>query len=306
MPGPILFALILSNLVWSLHPAMGKWALESFTPTQAAWLRYSSAWLAFLLLRPLVARLLRDPRREPHWVSPALPDRWRIVGLGLLPFCLSPLLQLTGLSLSRATDNAVIVAMEPLLTASLGWWILHERLRGVDFLGLALALTGFFLLSTSAVSFSASLGNAIMLISLFGEASYSVLGRDLVRRYRVLPLFGTSLGLGVLGLTVALGVSVWLAPPASLAVPSMRSVFGILWLGPLGTAAVYLLWMKVLTRIDVSKAAPTLFIQPVMGVVWGVLFLGERLSPLQGLGACVILLGILLPTALFSIQKKTL
>lgn len=257
------------------------------------------------MFRPWIARTIGSSSQ--FWVLPRRrQDLVRFIALSLLPFCFSPLLQFQGLKWSRASDNAVIVAMEPLLTAGLGWFFLKERPKRIDLAGLGLALVGFSILSTGAADFSASMGNALLLVALLGEATYSVLGRNLIAKYEVVPLFGTTLTLGVLGLTLFLsvnGMAFGLDWPSHT---SLRSLLGILWMGPIGTTLTYVFWLKALTRVDVAQAAPTLFVQPVMGVVWGVVFLGEALTGVRALGAGIILVGILTPTVFFPPSKKPL
>ena len=125
----VLFGLILCNLIWSAHPLMGKWLLEDFTPAECAWLRYTSALVAFLALRPLLPK--RVDTRPPNQPIRSFRDIAFIAVLGLLAFCFSPLLQLTGLHDSRATDNALIIAMEPLITVGAAWLFLRQaRLLG--------------------------------------------------------------------------------------------------------------------------------------------------------------------------------
>ena len=62
--------------------------------------------------------------------------------------------------------------------------------------------------------------------------------------------------------------------------------------GSSGTAVGYLVWMMALSRAPVASIVLTLFIQPVLGPIWGAIFLGERLSFSQALGSAWILLAV--------------
>ena len=64
-------------------------------------------------------------------------------------------------------------------------------------------------------------------------------------------------------------------------------------MGPIGTALAYFYWMTALTEAPVASLAITLFIQPVMGTIFGHLFLGDHLTWIQGLGGGLILLGVI-------------
>src|SRR5262249_44693024 len=154
-------------------------------------------------------------------------------------------------------------------------------------------IAGFALLTGNAdLSWDPHLaGNLIMLVSLTGEAAFSSLGRKLTVRHPPVGVFGTSLAIGVVFLTLATAFYGFVTG-APLGTPSVRSVLGLLWLGPFGTVAGYLFWMLALGEATVASLAITLFIQPVFGSLWGFCFLGERLSSLQAVGGVLIILAV--------------
>jgi drug/metabolite transporter (DMT)-like permease len=295
-----LSALILCNIIWSAHPAMGKFLLLGFSPAQGAWLRYASALLSYLAA---IAIFRLVPRTRPAFPQPFLvPQNARTAAylllLGFSAFCFSPILQMTGLASSRATDNALIVAMEPLMTVALAWLILRERPSRINFIAFGVALAGFALLTglTPAVLTQGLdahfLGNLLLLLSLIGEAMYSTLGRKLISDHPPAAVFGSALVLGVLCLT-GLTASLSEIPSVDqvLHMP-WQSAVALAWLGPFGTALSYLFWMTALKKVPVASLALTLFIQPVLGPVWGALFLGERLTPIQAGGSVLILIAV--------------
>jgi drug/metabolite transporter (DMT)-like permease len=273
---------------------MAKLMLEDFRPAHASWLRYFSAVIAYLLF----AFARRRPWRESFCVPRAASDWGWLAALGLSPFCVSTLLTMTGLAGSRATDGALIIAMEPLVTLLVAWAVLSERPRGHHALSLAIALLGFCLLSgLSPARVMGGLdphlaGNLLILIGLIGEGGYSVFSRKLLTRYDALPLFGSALVIGFLGLSAVTIPIEGLAPLSHL---TWRSGLGSLYIGFLGTTATYLFWMIALTRASIASLVPSLFVQPVAGAIWGALFLDERLSALQFFGGALILLAISIP-----------
>jgi drug/metabolite transporter (DMT)-like permease len=297
----ILLGLFIANLIWSAHPAMGKLVLSDLSPAQAAWARYASAWIAYALGSLALRRVPRLSGKLPRpFLRPDTAMDWVLVAsLGLLTFCFSPLMQLTGLSASQATDNALIIAMEPMMTVILAWLVLGESLTRAHIVSFALALAGFGLLTGLSVQqLSGSwdghlIGNFIMLLSLVGEATYSILGRKLTDRYPPTGILGTALTFGTLALTAA--VMIHLGPGALWIFPklSWRSLLGILWLGPLGSALTYLFWMIAVTEAPVASLALTLFIQPLFGSLWGILFLHDRLRGWQAFGGALILAAVL-------------
>jgi drug/metabolite transporter (DMT)-like permease len=223
-----------------------------------------------------------------------------------MPFCFAPLFQMTGLNVTHATDDSLIIAMEPLMTTFLGWLLLRDRLSLIQALSFVAALFGFCLLSglTSHplnMGWSASLvGDVLILISLVGESTYSAVGKKLAQSYAGVSIYGTSILVGVA--TLSLYVVLTQTPMFNIHL-SLKGFLALLWLGPLGTTGAYILWVSHLkAKIPLAAVSLTLFFQPFFGAILNRLFLGDRLTVLQGFGGCVIilavLLGVLLPPLL--------
>lgn len=219
-----------------------------------------------------------------------------------MAFCASPLLQLNGLQASNATDNALIIAMEPLITVALVWVFLRQKVASSYILCFIASLIGFALLaglSWNGLQLERShfIGNLLMLAALVGEGMYSVAAGKLVGNYSSRFIFGRAILAGVILLTFF----VWLLSgenPVALVSAAMnhlhwRSGVALFVLGPLGTTVTYLFWISALREASVASMALTLFIQPVFGSVWGYLFLGERLTGLQAIGGVLILLAVI-------------
>lgn len=296
MPMNILGGLIVCNMIWSAHPAMAKLVLADVSPAMTAWLRYLSAFVAYLIAVPF----LRKKGYGPAFLKPrTFRDGALVLTVGFMAFCLAPLLQMTGLQSSRATDNALIVAMEPLMTVALARIVIGERLSQAHYIAFGLALSGFALLSgmPSAIDFSGHssnlIGNLLMLAALTGEASYSVFSLKLLERFPPLGIFGSALGVGVGILTLSTYAIEGSHMFAQLSHLSLKSLSGLLWLGPMGTAFAYFYWMSVLREASVATIALTLFIQPVLGALWGYTFLSESLSGAQAMGAILIIAGVM-------------
>jgi len=294
MPSSILAGLLACNFIWAANPVFAKRLLASFDPVQTSWLRYSSSMLAFLVFaalrrgKPAFIRSVELSRRE-----------WGLLTLmAFASFCYTPLLQVTGLNSSQAMDNALIIVLEPLLSVALAALILRERMSRTQFLSLSGALLGFSLMSGLGPSTIAqglgprSAGNGLMLLSLLGDSLYTVLGSRLLRKVSPIPLFGTSLLIGLLVLT---GIT-WGGPGLpSLESLSWSQVFAVFWVGPLGTALTFGYWAWALQTQPVSAMVPTLFVQPLFGMLLGFLWLGERLDAWQSLGAAILLTAVCWP-----------
>jgi drug/metabolite transporter (DMT)-like permease len=300
-----LLGLIIGNLIWSAHPAMSKLVLADFTPAEGAWLRYTSALVAFLLFRAFLPQTVIKTREEPFFFPKTTRDWLTVAITGGMCFCFAPLLQLTGLNHSRATDNALIIAMEPMMTVLMAWLFLKQAIS-LSYAGMFfVALLGVALLA--GVSFGGlELGRAhvfanfLMLISLLGEASYSVGCSQLFVRHSPISIFGMAILSGVIFLTISVFLIFGENPIQILTIAvhqmTWKSATALAWLGPMGTAASYLYWMYALKEAPVASVALTLFVQPVFGAFWGYVFLSERLTGSQFLGGALIIVAVFAQT----------
>ncbi|OFZ78575.1 MAG: hypothetical protein A2583_04250 [Bdellovibrionales bacterium RIFOXYD1_FULL_53_11] len=289
-----LLGLLFCNFVWSANPAMAKVLLAGHHPVHVAWFRYGSALAAFFIIA-LVLRAAKGrtvfavPRGRVEWF-------WLFV-LGLLTFCLTPFLHMTGLSKTTAVDGVLVVVMEPLVTALLASFFLGERLGRRALVAFAIAMGGFILLSggdllrdTSGIARAGFFGNIIMLFSVISECTYSVAGKKLMLRHEPLGVFGAGLFTGVAVLTILMVITVGMP---SFEKFGTREWLALLWMGPLGTTVGYAYWLVALVRVPVALVVLTLFFQPVLGALWGTYFLGEQLTIAKIAGGLVIVFAVL-------------
>jgi probable blue pigment (indigoidine) exporter len=70
---------------------------------------------------------------------------------------------------------------------------------------------------------------------------------------------------------------------------SVTNMAGLIWLGLIGAAATYALWFRGVARLDPGAVSMLGMMSPVTAVLLGWVVLGQSLSPLQGLGAMIVL-----------------
>lgn len=276
--------LIACNLLWSFTSIFGKELLSVYDPGVVAWFRVVGAWVAIELLlffrAPSPTRFLRLGKNTQSGIAL----------LGMTTFAAGPLLGYRGLSMRDAVDGALIVALEPLIAVFLGWILLGERWKKSFTGGWVLSLVGLFFLENHR-PMVAHVGLALLLAPVLFDALSTVLGKKLTREVSPEKILLWCLRLGGGLLTVLCWKELREARWSSLISPILFRDF--LLLGPIGTGAGYLIWIRETRKIPVALAVLTLFLQPVLGVFWGVLLRGEGFDFTKGFGAFLILLGVL-------------
>ncbi|WIG59590.1 MAG: Permease of the drug/metabolite transporter (DMT) superfamily [Ktedonobacterales bacterium] len=282
--------LILANALWAGTYSAAKIALVYLSPVQLNALRLS---LAALLLSPV---LLRGWRRIPR-------DRRTLLALGsavLLGWILNKLFEYFGLALSTASDVALLISTESLFTAMLSWLLLRERVTRMGIAALALGLAGAYLvverglaphLGGSGAEGARIAGDLLVVLSLLLEAGYTVRGKAALGA--VSPLLFTSV-------TITVSLAFWL-PAGAMAVSQsgwphlpLAGWLAVLYMAGIATALAYWLWFRALAVLDASAAAPTLFVQPLLGAALAVWLVHDTLTWATVAGGALIALSLLL------------
>ena len=170
---------------------------------------------------------------------------------------------------------AILAYTMPVWAVPLSVWLLHERITGGKLVGLGLGLGGLaLLLGESFVSLGAApLGSLLVL----GAALSWAFGTVLQKRFPVaMPAGAYTAWIMLLG-----GVPIFIG---ALAFEDLRTLGQVSLAPALGTAYnvfiafafAHWAWIKIATAVPVSVFSISMLIIPVVGVVSGMLFLGER------------------------------
>ncbi len=276
--------LIVSNFIFAGAYVSGKIALASVSPIVLNTLRFIVA--STLLVPILIAqrKYLRMNRR----------DLLIFITVSLCSFVLNKFFEYWGLSLSNASDTALLISGEGVFTAILAWVILKEQITFGRVAALLIGLFGAYLIIERGLvphfqeSGSTSLriiGDGLFLLSLVFEAFSSIISKKLTGKFS--PLFITSA-------TVTGSLFVWIpAGSVDIALHGLKLTWpaaaGILYLGVLVTATAYYLWFGGLQIISAASAAVTLFLQPLIGALLAVFILGDQIGLFTLIGGiCII------------------
>ena len=179
---------------------------------------------------------------------------------------------------------ATLGAVQPLVAAGLAATLLRERLRPEVVAAGVIGVVGVALLVLRA---GAQLDGLGVLAGLAGAASMAT-GVVLTKRWgRPVPLLAfTAWQLVAGGLVLApLALAVEGLPPAL----GPDNVAGYLWLGSVGTAVAYSLWFRGIERLPVARVSLLGLLSPIVATTAGWIVLGQTLTPVQGVGAALVL-----------------
>lgn len=254
------------------------------------------AWLRFGIGAVAMARWLRKPADEPP-LSPrtrALLFLESFLGNFLFSVCM-----LFGVSMTTAVAAGVVMSSIPAVVAVLSWLFLRERIGRRTAAGIACAALGIGLFSldksggTAVDGGRALLGNLLVFAAVVCEASYVVIGKRLTEGLgpkRISAL------INLWGLALVTPMGLWAALSFDFTGVTAPVWLLLVFYGLAASVWTVWLWMTGLKTVPASQAGVFTVMLPISAALIGVLFMGERLTPLQLLAFGIALLGLVLAT----------
>ncbi len=288
-----LFLLGLTNLIWSAQGTAVKFLDGRLGPIAIAFLPF---YVTTLLLIPLLIR----SRRANAAASPISLSDWRsfaIAGIG--GQLLAQLGMTWGISISLASNAAILNLLIPVITAVLASMMLKERMTALRWLSLFIGLAGVVLLSMEDLRQSSLgqmkylAGNLLIFGGCLGSSFYNVYCKGLLQKFQEVEILIASY---IFASIATVPLLVWVEPFhwSSLLAFDWKAWAAFAFLALLMYGASMLLFFHVLQHMDVTIASMSLYMIPVFGVGLAATFLGEHLSGVALAGAAVVLLSTIL------------
>ncbi len=269
-------------LIWGLNFVVLKAAFIEIPPLAFTALRFVITSMTFGLILGF-RKELRKP--EPG-------NLWRFVWLGFIGNTAYQVLFAIGLSMTTAANSAMLLSTTPALLALCGGLLGIEKITRRMLVAIGLAVSGVALvMSARGTSFSEStaIGDLITLLSVFCWVAYVLGVRTVSGKVSSLQLTALSMIAGTPGL-ILLG-----AP--QLARLDWGSVSTAAWLGLmystfLSLIVAYLLYNRSVRRIGSVQTSIYGSGIPVIAALAAWAVLDEKLTWLQGIGAALIIAGL--------------
>jgi drug/metabolite transporter (DMT)-like permease len=276
-------SLLLAVLFLGTNPVAVKVAVAEFPPLPFVTMRFT---LAGLLLLTLVALL------EPADARPGRRDLLSLAGVGLVGVGANNVAFTLGVSMTTASETALIYAAVPIWGILLGLALGLERPTPWGILGVCLAFLGVAVVVYGGLTGSTSLlGNLLVVVATVCWGSYAVLSLPLLRRYSPLVVASYTMLFGGLG---ALPLALPGFLDAGWAGVSGRAWEALAYSTLLVAAFGFWAWQSGVSQVGANRVLIYQYLITLVGVAAGVLLLGESLTANKVLGGAVILLGVYL------------
>lgn len=282
-----LAGLTLAMVLFGGTYAVTKVAAEELSPALLAFLRYVVAGAVLLPIALVGSRFAKLPQPIP-WTRLTI-----MAGTGVALFTIAFNYALV---FATSTQGAMIYALVPAATASVAWMLLKERQSRLRIVGMVTSLVGVSIVLLSAeqggTASSPLLGGGLMLIAVATWAFYTVVAKQLagVDQIAVITL------VMLIGAAMLLPFAVIEAFTTPLQWPSLAGFGGLVFLGVVTSALVFILYNWSMRAVDATTAGIFANVDPVVGVLTGVLFLGETINALQIAGGAIVIVGVVVST----------
>ena len=274
---------LLLCLIWGTTWIFIKVGLEDLPPITFAAARFS---LAIVLLLPLALS-----RRLP---MPTSPSQWRLMALtGFLQFSINYSFVFWSEQYISSGLAAVLQAMITVFGLPLAWiYLPAEKISGLKVAAVVIGLAGvtvIFVEQLQINSVMAFIGCVAIVIGAYAAAHASILIKAKGGGLHPATMLFTQMLFGLPAIVIYALVRE--GNPAAYNW-SWTAIVCVLYLTIVGTIAAFWLYYWLLGKIESTKAMMISLVTPLIAVVIGSIFLGERLPPQTFFGGLLILFSI--------------
>ena len=276
-----MLASVASSALGGMAAAVTRFALGTSDPVTLAVFRFG---LGFLLLLPLALALRVQWPRGRDWLA--------VAALGVMFYGAFFVVYGEALVYTTAARGSLAVSTLPLLTMIVAALLGREALTRRKSLGVILAIGGVAIALGAGLSGApaqAWRGDLIMLTGMLAMALYNVLSRPLMSRSSALGYAAAGMGFGS-GFNA---LAAWHGGGFER-VPSFGAAewLAALYLGALGGALAFYLWVYALQRTTPTRVANTITVSPIAAALLAAVLLGESIGASLVIGVAAVAAGI--------------
>lgn len=275
--------LLLAMLIWGSTFAVTKEIIVGVPPLALAFVRVAIATLVLLPFAFVRARGAGADTSQLPWTA--------VWAMGFIGVTLYYALFNFSLLYTSASQGALVQSCLPAMTALVAVLWLREHATFARWAGIALSVAGVAVVfsgGSGGEARSAALGAFLMFLTSICWGFYTALAK------KTAQLDAITVTTAVMGAGALLLLPIAALEVATQGMPrlSMAAWAGVLYLGAIASGAAYMLYNAALKHVDASQAGAYTNLIPIIGVLTGVIVLGEPLSARAIVGGGIVFLGV--------------
>ena len=271
--------LLIASFLWGTSFIAGKIAYNMFDPSLVVALRYI---FASIILSPVTISFMRQEKETIN-----KKDFFMLILLGILTYPLTSMLQFIGLSFTSASSATTIIGIEPIMITMIGFIFFKEKTSPiVFFLGIIAFLGVALTVGVSALENVSFFGCFLVFLSTIVVSFWVQLSKKVLTKISSNYYTALTIQLGTL---FALPIMLFLVKSWEIHY-SLKGLIALLYLVVGCSIGAGWFWNKGLERSEASKSGIFLALEPVFGILFAVLILGEKLNFLSIIGIILVIL----------------
>lgn len=279
-------ALFAVQVFFGTATVLGKFALLAFPPYALVGFRVGGAALAFYILQRFRGSLALDNRR----------DYLRFAFLAFFGVALNQLLFFKGLSLTTAVNTSLIAVTIPIFTILISVLIGSDSFSRRKVAGIILAAFGvIYLIDPTKASFGSQTtqGDILIVLNSLCYAIYVAISKKLISHYGALKSIAW---LFLYASLINVPMGIFALQEVNLSEVSLNSWMFVAGLVIFPTILAYFWNAWALSRVEPSVVAVYIYLQPLIGFLAAIFFLGEHFSVRLLISAILVFAGVFLVT----------
>ncbi|NQV85803.1 MAG: EamA family transporter [Woeseiaceae bacterium] len=282
--------LIALAAVWGASFLFMRIAAPEFGPLVLVEVR---VFIAALFLLPIF--LLRADVSE-------LTSNWKKLAILSVMNSAAPFFLLTFATLSITGGLAGILnATAPIWAAMIAWVWLSDKLDLSRIIGLVIGFIGVTLLVWDKVSLNFDGTTVAILAGIIAAVLYAVGGNYTKKHMSGMNPLAIATGSMTAAAIILLPVAIYLWPNQ---VPSIRSWMAVIIMGIASTGIAYILYFRLIRNVGPAKAITVTYLIPAFAMLWGFIFIDEKVTLTMIVGCSIIFAGTALATGMLSFGRK--
>jgi drug/metabolite transporter (DMT)-like permease len=278
-------AAVTSSAIGGIAGGATRFVIHATDPVTLGVFRFGTG---FLILLPIALIFKSRWPSGRDWIAVAL--------LGILFFFAFSVLFNLAYTYTTAARGALTLSTMPLTTMLVGAALGVEKITARKTAGVLVAMAGVFLaliLGLAGAPAGAWRGELVMLAATLCMSFYNVWSRPFIARSDPLAFLTAGMGAAAACLLVwALAIHGFGAA-AQFGAPQWLA---IAYLGVVGSAGAFILWVFALSRTSPTKTAVTITVNPVFASIVGALAIGEGIGFNLIAGLAAVAAGIWIAT----------
>lgn len=223
-------------------------------------------------------------------------DYGRLAVLSVFGVTLNQLLFVGGLSLTKAANTSLLAVTIPIFAIAIGAYFGTERMRLRKVAGILIAAAGvIFLIDPRSASFSSqtTLGDVMIILNSFSYGIYVVRSKDVVTRNGALR---SIVWIFIFASMICVPLGIVSLSTIDVAAVQAHIWWLVVYIAIVATTAPYLLNAWALARVNPSTVVVYIYLQPLIGFVSAVVFLGEKIDLKFAAAALLVFSGVYMTT----------